>query len=279
MWDATGHMVTVSIAESRLEPAVRGEVDRLVGILAGFEPTSSELVPTATWMDRIKHFDRGLLAFDDWHYFDQPFNPFGLPGVEAPSEQNVVWAIGEAARTVGSPVATDFEKALMLRMLIHFVGDLHQPLHMTNRITPEHPAGDFGGNLFSLSGNGPDNLHSFWDGTAGLFPYVDPQRDWSAIDGFARRLEKEVAPPDSTVLTPRGSREIADWIAADARLWALESYRDGVEAYEGIEPGTVPRPAYVERARTVVARRLAWGGYRLAAILNVVVAEGMRDAG
>lgn len=277
MWNATGHMITARIAESRLEPEVKEEVRRLIGILAGFEPSFSDMVPAATWMDAIKDGRQGLTAFNDWHYFDQPYNPFGLPGVRAPADQNVVWAIGQAAATVGSSQATDFEKALMLRMLIHFVGDLHQPLHMTNRFTMEHPDGDFGGNLFQIPGGRyPTSLHAYWDETAGLFDFVHADGDWSPVDSMATLMEAQVPYPDSALLSDQGSRGIGEWISADAALWALESYRHGVnDAYEGIEPGKAPSAAYEARAQEVVRQRLAWGGYRLAAILNTVVKSGM----
>jgi hypothetical protein len=280
MWNATGHMITASIAESRLEPEVKAEVHRLIGILAGFEPSFSDMVPAATWMDAIKEGRQGLTAFNDWHYFDQPYNPFGLPGVKEPAAQNVVWAIGQAAATVGSSEATDFEKALMLRMLIHFVGDLHQPLHMTNRFTLEHPDGDFGGNLFEISGGDyPSSLHAYWDGTAGLFDFVHANGDWSPVDSMAAVIEARVPYPDSALLSDRGSRGIGEWISADAATWALESYRHGVnDAFEGIEQGETPSAAYEARAQEVVGQRLAWGGYRLAAILNAVVKSGIEHA-
>jgi hypothetical protein len=280
MWNATGHMITASIADTRMEPAVKAEVDRLIELLAQFEPSFADVTPAATWMDAIKGFDEGLLAFNDWHYFDQPYNPMGLPGVEQPAEQNVVWAIGQAASTLGSARAEDFEKALMLRMLIHFVGDLHQPLHMINRITMEHPEGDFGGNLFDLSGGEARSLHAYWDGTAALFPHVQAtDTSWYPIRDFARRIAQEVAPPDATLLTPRDSARVGPWIESNAREWALESYRHGMAAYEGITPGGYPDAAYEGRAQAVVRERLAWGGYRLAAILNAVVPEGMSERG
>jgi len=54
--------------------------------------------------------------------------------------------------------------SMNLRLLIHYVGDIHQPLHSTSRYTSSYPDGDFGGNLFKLtSKNGVSNIHSLWD--------------------------------------------------------------------------------------------------------------------
>lgn len=276
-WGSTGHMITAQIAEDRLEPVIAGEVKRLIGVLADFDPKFADMVPAATWMDEIKGFDRGLLAFNNWHFYDQPYNPMGLPGASASSEENVVWAIGQAAATVGSPTATDFEKALMLRMLIHFVGDLHQPLHVTDGYSVEHPQGDFGGNLFRLSGDEADELHAFWDNTAGLFPRVKSSGDWSAISGYARTIEDQVPESELPKIPARGAARVGDWAREQALDWANESYGYGVSAaYAGIEEDTEPSPEYTARAQDVIKHRLAYGGYRLAVILNEVVTSGMQ---
>lgn len=54
-----------------------------------------------------------------------------------------------------------------MRFLIHYVGDIHQPLHSTSRVNHEYPKGDFGGNLVHLPDKeGAHNLHSVWDSVA-----------------------------------------------------------------------------------------------------------------
>jgi len=51
-----------------------------------------------------------------------------------------------------------------MRLLIHYVGDFHQPLHLTEVVDKENPKGDLGGNTFNLKGEyGVKNLHSLWD--------------------------------------------------------------------------------------------------------------------
>ena len=51
-----------------------------------------------------------------------------------------------------------------LRLFIHFMGDIHQPLHCTSNYTKDHPKGDMGGNLFDLKYHyGADNFHAVWD--------------------------------------------------------------------------------------------------------------------
>jgi len=51
-----------------------------------------------------------------------------------------------------------------LRLIIHYAGDIHQPLHATSRVDHEFPKGDRGGNSFGLkSKDGAKNLHAVWD--------------------------------------------------------------------------------------------------------------------
>lgn len=59
-----------------------------------------------------------------------------------------------------------------LRFLIHYVGDVHQPLHATSRYTQDYPNGDAGGNLYPLADMGNiDELHALWDSV--IFKYYD----------------------------------------------------------------------------------------------------------
>ena len=61
-------------------------------------------------------------------------------------------------------------KSLALRLLIHYIGDVHQPLHNVQRYTQLHPKGDNGGNYFDLKYHyGANNLHSVWDKVVYLY--------------------------------------------------------------------------------------------------------------
>lgn len=55
-------------------------------------------------------------------------------------------------------------KSFSLRLLIHYLGDVHQPMHALSRVNPEFPAGDRGGNSFPLKNHyGVAELHAAWD--------------------------------------------------------------------------------------------------------------------
>ena len=63
-------------------------------------------------------------------------------------------------------------KSYALRLLIHYVGDIHQPLHATSRLDDKYPKGDAGGNFFKLpSEKSVTNLHAAWDSM--VYEYTD----------------------------------------------------------------------------------------------------------
>ena len=68
--------------------------------------------------------------------------------------------------TVDSGVSWDLSDSFHLRLLIHYIGDIHQPLHASSRYTKDFPKGDEGGNGYMISVNGAQeitNLHALWD--------------------------------------------------------------------------------------------------------------------
>ncbi|MGQ4808269.1 hypothetical protein NKDENANG_01650 [Candidatus Entotheonellaceae bacterium PAL068K] len=284
-WSATGHMSVAQIAYERLHPAAKKQVDRLINVLAPFDPKVNHFVPAATWMDMLRGYD--IKIFDQLHYISLPYNPYGLPSVREPNEQNVVWGIEQAILTLKSENAADFQKALMLRMLIHFVGDVHQPLHAAERYSPDNPDGELGGNLFPIEigakrwkrfdamnpGNPsryllkrPTNLHAIWDEIGLLYPFVDPMHweDWS------RRIPQIV----EKITEKFGSTELSEVGDLTPMTWAQESNKAAItHAYHGIVEGGKLSDAYIERTREVATRRIAVAGYRLAAVLHAIYSE------
>ncbi len=75
------------------------------------------------------------------------------------------------------PVDSTLSRSFNMRLLIHYFGDIHQPLHSTSRFTADYPNGDQGGNLFKIAPSGLDgeinNLHSVWDSV--VYSYIDDQ--------------------------------------------------------------------------------------------------------
>lgn len=259
-WD-TGHMVTAQIAYDGLRPDVRVQADRLIALLnvAEPDPARQAFVPASVWMDALK--ERGLTAFNEWHYSNIPYNPEGLPTVPAAKEVNVVERIDSMIHTLQAKTSSPFEQAFALRVLVHLVGDVHQPYHVIGKVSHQYPHGDLGGNLTPVHQGSFKNIHAFWDSTAGLFPQINPS-DWqSAIPAFAARLE---------ALWPRARFETR--LRTPPVRWAEESYALAVhDGYEALPANGVLSPAYIAKAQAICAERLALGGYRLAEVLNAVL--------
>lgn len=256
-------MITVQIAYDELTPMARREVDRLTEILADFAPERDHAVTASLWADDLKL--QGLEAFASWHYIDLPYNPDRLAQVAQPRADNVLWAVAEATSVLRGEAA-DLPKAMMLRFLLHLVGDLHQPLHCVSRFTAEHTDGDRGGNDFPIR-HPYEHLHGYWDAGAGAFPEVD-DGDWRPA---IRRLTDELV-----LAVPRSS--VPEWRLSEPEQWAQESHQLAVDvAYHGIEEGAEPSAEYAERARGVIRRQLALGGYRLGALLNDIFDRSVEE--
>ena len=261
-WGKAGHMVTAQIAYQRLTPETRQEVDRLIATLADFEPKSDSVVTASLWMDEVRGL--GWKAMDRWHYMNLPYNADGLANLPPAHPDNAVEAVRQSVRTLQDPASPDLAKAIMLRVLLHVVGDLHQPLHAASRHTVEIPAGDRGGNDFllpDLDGK-PGNLHRLWDGTVGVLPQLEAD-----ADGVA-----EVANLAAQIVASVPEAHVPEWQDLDPDRWCRESFRLVTSVvYVGISEGRAPSEVYQAKARLVVQRRLALAGYRMAALLEQAV--------
>jgi hypothetical protein len=113
------------------------------------------LTECATFADIIK--DIGLDEQSHWHFIDTPFLDEGYVADILNETYNVTWAIPEMIKSLKlsqddpKQVNYGFARSLNLRLLVHYIGDVHQPLHATSRYTADFPNGDMGGNLFMLT--------------------------------------------------------------------------------------------------------------------------------
>src|SRR5262245_3744426 len=163
-WNGSGHMVVSQIAYNHLDPAVKVKCDALIAVpLTYGSAGNSNFVTAACWADDYK----SQLGTAIWHYIDIPFSLDGTStnGVGAASF-DVVRAINLCVSNLLNSATPQTNQATSLRYLLHFVGDIHQPLHSTTAVWASRPDGDDGGNGFSLTGNW-NNLHSLWDAGGG----------------------------------------------------------------------------------------------------------------
>ena len=257
-WNATGHMVVAAIAQANLSPTAKAEAERLLKIDAT-RPGYDDFVTVGSWADEVRN-DRKETG--PWHYKDLYFRTDGKPVANRPEEPNAVSKIIEFTAVLKDRSKPDAQRAEALRFLIHFVADIHQPLHATARESDAHPKGDRGGNDFAISPpdgseRGPKNLHSLWDGGAGL------------LQSYPREEGRAVALAEARVLMATVPRSALSRIGErNPERWAEEGFDLAKRKVYAMTEGTAPSAEYLEASRVVAARQLSLAGYRLADLLN-----------
>jgi hypothetical protein len=261
-WGVEGHKIVALLARGYLTPQVRAKVDQMLAA----DPdtlTAHDMLDESIWADRYRSGHRETA---EWHYvgieLDHPDLEgacFGFPTSDpvasrGPADDCVVNKVSEFARELANPATPATERLLALKYLLHFIGDMHQPLHNADN----H---DKGGNcvLVSLGGARQVNLHSYWDTTVVEGLGEDPRAVAAMLAGR---------------ITPKNK---ADWEKGDPKAWALEGfdlaqtvvYKIGAKPGCGSDQSPVsPPPGYDETAREIVTIQLEKAGVRLAAVLN-----------
>ena len=259
-------MLVATIAQTKLKPKVKAEIDRL--LKTGATERDADFVTTSPWADEIRNERRET---GPWHYIDYHFRTDGKPTTNKPDAENVVWAINKFSAVLKDKTKSDLDRSEALRFLIHFVGDVHQPLHATARDTDAEPTGDKGGNDFKIIApdafNGvsrpPRNLHSFWDFGGGLFhgePRPLSEDSKSRIDILSVYLMKQY--PEKSI---KGASDL------NPEHWALESFELDKTVVYKLKDGSKPSDDYVNKAQEVSGKRIALAGYRLANLLNILL--------
>jgi S1/P1 Nuclease len=297
-WGAEGHRAIAALAQELISPRTQIKVQQLLN-----ESGDRDLAAASTWADQVRensHSDRirpkDAEAFNRqfpnnprWHFVDLPLGTNSL-AEEArfiEGQDDVVHAIERCIALLeqDASVSGDLSRTLALRLLVHFVGDIHQPLHCGTgfyRLSdikppvlvtdPEEVSGlpnDRGGNdLFY----GPrEELHALWD--TGLVAEIADSFDSRSLEAF---LKREYAP----FLSPATSGDYHRW----AETWALESVKVANAAYAGIRFNsfetmgpenqlwisiTLP-PGYHQKSSVLAAQQLTKAAVRLAQLLDQI---------
>jgi S1/P1 Nuclease len=267
-WGAGGHMMVASIAFKRLNPRAKAQAMTLLARPinpAAVSKKSKDFVNASHWPDDLRPFPE-FDSFKPLHFIDKPFSIGGTPlPSDLPEPDNVVKALEDNVNILKTSTDKDAQ-AQALRFIIHFVGDIHQPLHCATRVSSALPEGDQGGNLLTIKVAGKKvKLHSYWDGGIGRFPKTGPN----------------FAPPPLSQIPAAAAKAMAGNPDTDPKLklddpfnynaWADESFALAQSvAYKGMKNGVTPSASYKNKALKVGRQRVAWGGYRLAALLNAI---------
>jgi S1/P1 Nuclease len=274
-WDDNGHKVIARIAWDSIKKETR---DKAIKLLKAAPPDSDLAMPAlsdrelflraATWPDivRDKNFQQRWEKYHHgkWHYINWFWEP-GPPPRDRPDlhpdPENIVQKLNDLQSSLADAARSDAERAIDLAWVLHLVGDIHQPLHSSARVTPKTPKGDEGGNLFKLTED--ESLHWYWDQILVRIYIRRPGEDF--IAKIAGRLEKSYPEPSQEAKLLPGRFE--DW-AKDGFAICKNT------VYVGVEPGRMPSQAYRENAWKIVKPKVALAGYRLADFLDRALAGG-----
>jgi hypothetical protein len=297
-WNNTGHELVAGIAWDDMTSQARANAIALLQRAPGnacllelFSSDSSRpldvrqrefFMRAATWSDIIRprgdNDDRPCTQFHrrEWHFIDHFWQGRSDgTGDRAPRDRNDIEIpdVNAAERlrafraTVpcdGSNCPSESRRARHLAWILHLVGDVHQPLHTAARVTPNHPNGDAGGNSFPLV---PplSPLHTYWDR---IIDTAIPRKAGEPIGRYHDRLI-------TTIVAKHPRASMAARIhPSDFDAWALEGFATTKQSLYpmSLHIDEEPSEEYEKMALGIATEAIALGGYRLAALLNELLA-------
>jgi hypothetical protein len=292
-WEGAGHQVVAAIAWEAMHPDTRRRAVELLASapvgsgLAEMAPAGAPAGGTgrrhfllaATWPDEVRGTDSDRPT---WHWVnrfwrDTPDGPVEVPPPGEQPKENVRERLQALPRTLGDARAPAGERAVALAWVLHLVGDVHQPLHTSARITshPDELRGDRGGNRFELHVVDPargerTELHAYWDR---LLSANLPRRRGESTAAWIDRAAAELARRH-----PRSS--LGDLAPGDVEAWVEEGFATArATVYRhGLQRGRRPPERYRRAAWSAAAPALVRAGHRLGALLDEALANG-RDEG
>jgi hypothetical protein len=243
-WDPPGHQIVAELADRQLRPAAHAEVARLLAAEG-----SPNLSAISNWAGDVRDRGSEQIGTAAWHYINFKGGDCSyVPVRDCPDGNCVIAAINRNFLVLSDRSRSDDERRTALKFLVHFVGDVHQPLHST-------PLDDKGGNTYQVSYEGKgQNLHHVWDA-------LIVEKGAGASANYADVLEKQPPLPDDP--TRHSDRPAVDWAVESCRL-----VLDG-EIYP---PGHVIDDAYLMSHLPLAELRLRQAGQRLADMLNFALA-------
>ncbi|HEX3754078.1 MAG TPA: S1/P1 nuclease [Rhizomicrobium sp.] len=245
-WGPEGHEVIAHIAARELTAHARAQVAALLG--GGARPM---MVADANWADEIRDSRPDTAR---WHFVNIPLGaPHGYDRArDCASDDCVVDQIERDARIVADRKLPRARRAEALKFLIHFVGDVHQPLHTIDN----HDNGGNGIAVRIAGTSGRTNMHRVWD-------TLLVEREGGDAGMVAAQIEAGIGP-----------RQRAAWQSGTPAGWASESWQLARrEIYARVDGGgrTVRLSrSYLVQEEGPVRVQLAKAGLRLARMLNTI---------
>jgi len=291
-WGDEGHEIVATVAANILKTDSSGTLQQISSLLAMDNTKLAKdtgIASEATWADKYRETNEGRRT-EEWHFVNTDFDHANAaqvcghetisgPVSEGPANDCVINKIDQFRAELKSGQIAGQEKLRALQFLLHFVGDIHQPLHVITRTDPAIGHEDRGGNCVGiLRGNDtkPIKLHSYWD-----------------TNLVEAALKKDAAAAAKSVMSLLTAQNRQKWTGGSASQWAQEGYDIAkMKTYAGVVdhapaqtgyifppfhgipdkcgPSNVYKivPAYDTTAMDAVKEQLAKAGLRLAEVLK-----------
>lgn len=241
-WGLKGHDVIACIAEHHLTEKAKENIDKILG--------GKSMIYYSSWIDNVQNSPYWINGYDrtnTWHYFnvDEGFTPQTMPrnpkGDVVSALNMIIDSLGNYQDELSDSVKIDY-----LRMLIHFVGDMHCPMHVGH-------LSDKGGHGVRIKWFGQNtNLHTLWD-----TKLVESVHAWSYTE-WQQNLDRCT------------QEEFDEMSAGTPEDWLIETWHITVGIYEYTKPEENYSFKYMYDYAPVVERQFLLAGYRLAALLNKI---------
>jgi hypothetical protein len=268
-WGSDGHKIVAVIASDNLTPAAQSHVANILGTLADRRSIAAAM-ETASILPDTKF--REDASTDPWHFIDICLRDQRSDvRRECRGGNCVTGKIDEYSKRLKAGNYDKWGAHGDLAFLIHFVGDIHQPLHAANNA-------DRGGNCVKVDPQlRAEDLHAVWDNT--IVRRLEYSVDSGRPETTAHKLEQTYA----------AEKASDSWIAADDIAWesnriarsdiygALKIYVEPCEPRDALcrngpenDPKVDLDDAYLDRAEVIAGHQLTKAGFRLASLLNEI---------
>jgi hypothetical protein len=239
-WGVLGHRIVGEVASQYLTPKAKAEIQKILG------PESMAI--TANWADFIKS-DTAYNYLSSWHYInlDKGLSREQiLAYLKTDTATDVYTKMNFLVKELKNKNLAADKKKMYLRLLIHFVGDVHQPMHIGRKE-------DLGGNRVKLTWfNNPTNLHAVWDEALVNFQQLSYTEYTAAINHTTGAQRKQ-------------------WQRQPISEWIVESYQLAQPLYDEVtEQNQKLSYDYNFRHIQTLNNQLLKGGVRLAGLLNSI---------
>ena len=232
-WGKTGHRTVGAAATKYLKNKTKRKIAELLD--------GQSLAEVANFADAIKS-DKRYSKFYTWHYVNMPFNVDYQHSVKN-QKGDLVTGIAKCKAVIKDENSSKADKAFYLKMLVHFMGDLHQPLHVGRKK-------DKGGNMIQVQWFGQGtNLHAVWDAKMIDFYKMSYSEMANNTDEVTKQQVKAIQ---------HGS--IVDWVN--------ETHKLAIKTYGSAKVGENLKYRYMYDNFGLVRSQLQKGGIRLAKVLN-----------